>query len=172
LVLQFGGAVGTLAALGSKGLAISKYLAEELSLPQPVAAWHSHRDRIAEIAATYGFLSATLNKIASDLTLHMQTEVGELSEPHASGRGGSSTMPHNKNPVSCPAILAASDRVPGLVSTILAASPPAHQRSLGAWHAEWQTLPEIVRLTGGALHHLALLAPKLQVSPHRMGENL
>ena len=172
LVLQFGGAVGTLAALGSKGLPISKYLAEELSLPEPAASWHSHRDRIAEIAVTFGLLSATLNKIANDLTLHMQTEVGELSEPHTPGRGGSSTMPHKQNPVSCAAILAASDRVPGLVSTILAAPPHTYQRSLGSWHAEWQTLPEIVRLTGGALYQLAALAPKLQVNPRRMRENL
>lgn len=172
LVLQFGGAVGTLAALGSKGFRISKYLAEQLSLPQPAASWHSHRDRIAEIAATFALLSATLNKIANDLTLHMQTEVGELSEPHAPGRGGSSTMPHKQNPVSCAAILAASDRVPGLVSTILAAPPHTHQRSLGSWHAEWQTVPEIVRLTGGALYQLAALASKLEVNPLRMRENI
>src|SRR5262249_31060202 len=123
--LQFGGAVGTLAALGSKGTAVSRHVAEELSLPLPAASWHAHRDRIEEIAATFGMLSATLNKIASDLVLHMQTEVGELAEPHTPGRGGSSTMPHKQNPVSCAAILAASDRVPGLVSTILSA--PAHQ---------------------------------------------
>jgi 3-carboxy-cis,cis-muconate cycloisomerase len=171
-VLQFGGAVGTLAALGSNGLTISKYLAEEISLPLPSASWHSHRDRVAEIAATFGILSTALNKIANDLTLHMQTEVGELSEPRASGRGGSSTMPHKQNPVSCAAILAASARVPGLVSTILAAPPHQHQRGLGSWHAEWQTFPEIVRLSAGALHHLAALAPNLQVNAQRMRENL
>ncbi|HET9803774.1 MAG TPA: 3-carboxy-cis,cis-muconate cycloisomerase [Candidatus Acidoferrum sp.] len=170
--LQFGGAVGTLAALGSSGPAVSKCLAEELCLPLPPASWHSHRDRIAEIAATFGILSATLNKIANDLTLHMQTEIGELSEPHSSGRGGSSTMPHKQNPVSCAAVLAASNRVPGLVSTILAAQPHQHQRGLGSWHAEWQTLPEIVRLTAGALHHLGTLAPNLQVNADRMRDNL
>ncbi len=171
-VLQFGGAVGTLAALGSNGLAVSKHLADELSLPLPSASWHSHRDRILEIAATFGGLSTTLNKIANDLSLHMQTEVGELSEPHAFGRGGSSTMPHKQNPVSCAAILAASNRVPGLVSTILAAPPHQHQRGIGSWHSEWQTLPEIVRFSAGALHHLAALAPKLQVDSQRMRENL
>lgn len=172
LVLQFGGAVGTLAAFGSQGPAIAKLLGEELALPLPPASWHSHRDRIAEVAATFGLLSATLNKIANDLSLHMQTEVGELAEPIVSGRGGSSTMPHKQNPVSCAAILAASDRVPGLVSTILAAPPPAHQRGLGGWQAEWQTLPEIVRLSAGALHHLSALAQNLQINTAKMRENL
>lgn len=171
-VLQFGGAVGTLAALGSNGLTVSRHLADELSLPMPSASWHSHRDRIIEIAVTFGNLSATLNKIANDLTLHMQTEVGEISEPHTSGRGGSSTMPHKQNPVSCAAILGASSRVPGLVSTILAVPSHQHQRSLGSWHAEWQTLPEIVRLTAGALHHLTMLTPNLQINSQRMRENL
>lgn len=172
LVLQFGGAVGTLAALGAHGPSVSKHVAEELSLPLPTASWHSHRDRMAEIAATFGLLAGTLNKIAHDLSLHMQTEIGELAEPHATGRGGSSTMPHKQNPVACAAILAATIPVPGLVSTILAVQSQDHQRGLGSWHAEWTTLPEIVRLTAGALHHLAALAPKLQINTNRMRENL
>jgi 3-carboxy-cis,cis-muconate cycloisomerase len=171
-VLQFGGAVGTLAALGTHGTSVAKHLAEELSLPLPAASWHSHRDRIAEIASTFALLAATLNKIAHDLTLHMQTEVGELGEPYAPGRGGSSTMPHKQNPVVCAAILATTNRVPGLVSTILATQSQDHQRGLGSWHSEWTTLPEIVRLTAGALHHLASLAPNLQINATRMRENL
>ena len=172
LVLQFGGAVGTLAALGTHGPTVAKYLAEELSLPLPLASWHSHRDRIGEIAATFGLLAATLNKIAHDLSLHMQTEIQELSEPHAPGRGGSSTMPHKQNPVACTAILATTNRVPGLVSTILTTQPQDHQRGLGSWHAEGTTLPEIIRLTAGGLHHFAALTPNLQINAVRMRENL
>jgi 3-carboxy-cis,cis-muconate cycloisomerase len=171
-VLQFGGAVGTLAALGSNGPAVSKQLAKELSLPLPSASWHSHRDRIGEIAAAFGLFAATLNKIAHDLSLHMQTEVAELAEPHAPGRGGSSTMPHKHNPVACAAILAATNRVPALVTTILTTQPQDHQRGLGSWHAEWATLPEIVRLSAGALHHLSALAPNLQINTTRMRENI
>jgi 3-carboxy-cis,cis-muconate cycloisomerase len=172
LVLQFGGAVGTLAALGAQATAVSRNLAEELSLPLPALPWHSHRDRIAEVASTFALLSGSLNKIAHDLTLHMQTEVQELAEPSAHGRGGSSTMPHKQNPVACAAILGATSRVPGLVSTILSAMPQDHQRGLGSWHAEWETLPEIVRLSAGALRHLAAIAPNLQVNATRMRENL
>jgi 3-carboxy-cis,cis-muconate cycloisomerase len=172
LALQFGGAVGTLAALGTYGPAVAKHLAEELSLPLPVASWHSHRDRIGEIAATFGLLAATLNKIAHDLSLHMQTEIQELAEPHAPGRGVSSTMPHKQNPVACAAILAATNRVPALVSTILATQTQDHQRGLGSWHSEWTMLPEIVRLAAGGLHHMAALGPLLQVNTDRMRENL
>jgi len=172
LILQFGGAVGTLAALGPSGPTIARILAEELSLPLPNAPWHSHRDRTAEIATTFGILSGSLNKIAHDLSLHMQTEIGELSEPGASGRGGSSTMPHKQNPVACAAILAGTIRVPGLVSTILAAMPQDHQRGLGNWHAEAPTLVEIIRLSAGALHHLAELVPTVQINTDRMKANL
>jgi len=172
LVLQFGGAVGTLAALGSHGPTVAKYLAQELSLPLPSAPWHSHRDRIGEIASAFGLLSGTLNKIAHDLSLHMQTEVQELAEPHSPGRGGSSTMPHKQNPVACAAILGSTVQVPGFVSTIFATQSQDHQRGLGSWHAEWKTLPAIIRLTAGALHHLAALAPKLQINSARMRENL
>lgn len=172
LVLQFGGAVGTLAALGANGSIVAKNLSEELLLPLPTAPWHSHRDRIAEIATTFGLLSGSLAKIAHDLSLHMQTEIAELSEPAGPGRGGSSTMPHKQNPVSCAAILAATARVPGLVSTILSAMPQDHQRGLGNWHAEAPTLTEIIRLSAGALHHFAALAPNLQVNATRMRENL
>jgi 3-carboxy-cis,cis-muconate cycloisomerase len=172
LVLQFGGAVGTLAALGTNGHAVAKNLAEELRLPIPGAPWHTHRDRIAEIATTFGLLSGSLSKIAHDLSLHMQTEIGELSEPMASGRGGSSTMPHKQNPVACAAILAGTIRVPGLVSTILAAMPQDHQRGLGNWHAEEPVLSEIIRLSAGALHRLAELVSHLQINTDRMKANL
>jgi 3-carboxy-cis,cis-muconate cycloisomerase len=172
LVLQFGGAVGTLAALGAQADAVSKNLAAELNLPAPSIPWHSHRDRVAEIAATMGLLSGTLGKIARDISLHMQTEIGELREPAEEGRGGSSTMPHKRNPVACAAILSAVIRVPGLVSTMLSAMIQEEERGLGVWHAEWETLPEIVSLAGGALHHLANLVPRLEIDTERMSKNL
>src|SRR5262249_43656114 len=132
----------------------------------------THRDRIGEIASTFALLAATLNKIARDLSLLMQTEIGELAEPRAPGRGGSSAMPHKHNPVSCAAILASSNLIPSLVSTIFAVQSQEHQRGLWSWHSAWTTLPEIVRLTAGALHHFALLAPQLQINAARMRENL
>ncbi len=147
LVLQFGGAVGTLAALKEKGRPVAQALASELHLELPVAPWHAHRDRIAEVAAMLGLLVGTLGKIARDISLHMQTEIAEVSEPVAEGRGGSSTMPHKRNPVSAGVVLSAATRVPGLVSTMLSAMVQEDERGLGNWHAEWETLPQIFRLT-------------------------
>ena len=170
--LQFGGAVGTLAALGRRGPEVAKALAEELQLSLPGAPWHSHRDRLAEVATTLGLLTGTMGKIARDISLHAQTEVEELFEPAGDERGGSSTLPHKRNPVACAVVLAAANRVPGLVSTMLAAMLQEQERGLGPWHAEWETLPEIVRLSGGALHHLAELLAKLRVNPERMRQNL
>ena len=172
LVLQFGGAVGTLAALSDRGEQVARALASELHLPLPPIPWHTHRGRFAEIAAALGICVASLGKIARDISLHAQTEIGELAEPAAEGRGGSSTMPHKRNPVTCATVLAASVRVPGLVATVLSAMQQEHQRALGGWQAEWETLPEIVCLAGGALHHLAEMLPGLQVNDARMRENL
>jgi 3-carboxy-cis,cis-muconate cycloisomerase len=172
LVLQFGGAVGTLAALGHLGPAVAEGLAEDLHLSLPVVPWHSQRDRLAEVATTLGLCCGTLAKIARDISLHSQTEIGELSEPIATGRGGSSTMPHKHNPITCAVVLAAGQRVPGLVSTMLRSMDQEYQRSLGTWHAEWETLPEIVCLTGGALHHLVRMLPGIEVHSDRMRQNL
>ncbi|HXY00206.1 MAG TPA: 3-carboxy-cis,cis-muconate cycloisomerase [Candidatus Limnocylindrales bacterium] len=172
LSLQFGGAVGTLAALAGRGPDVAKALAEELKLSLPAAPWHSHRDRMAEAATFLGLVTGTLGKIARDISLHSQTEVAELFEPSGEGRGGSSTLPHKRNPVTCAIVLSASTGVPGLVSTMLTAMPQEHQRGLGGWHAEWETLPEILRLAGGALHHLADMLPHLVVDTARMRENL
>ncbi len=172
LTLQFGGAVGTLAALGGRGSEVAKALAEDLRLSLPAMPWHTHRDRIAEIATTLGLCTGTLGKIARDISLHAQTEIAELSEPSAEGRGGSSTMPHKRNPVTCAVVLAAATRIPGLVATLLSAMIQEEQRGLGGWHAEWETLPDIVRLSGGALHHLAEMLPGLEVDPQRMRHNL
>lgn len=172
LVLQFGGAVGTMAALGARGLDIAANLAKELQLPLPELPWHSHRDRLAEIATTLGLCMGTLGKIARDISLHTQTEVGEVFEPSAEGRGGSSTMPHKRNPVTCAIVLSAAVRVPPLVNTMLAALVQEHERGLGGWHAEWETLPDIVRLTSGALHHLTTTISEWEINPERMRENL
>jgi 3-carboxy-cis,cis-muconate cycloisomerase len=172
LALQFGGAVGTLAALGGRGPQVAKALAGELRLSLPCIPWHTHRDRIAEIATTLGLCTATLGKIARDISLHAQTEIAELAEPMFEGRGGSSTMPHKRNPVTCAVVLAAATRVPGLVNTLLSAMPQEEQRGLGGWHAEWETLPDIIRLSGGALHHLAEMLPGLEVDTQCMRHNL
>jgi 3-carboxy-cis,cis-muconate cycloisomerase len=172
LVLQFGGAVGTMAALGARGLDVAASLAKELQLPLPEIPWHSHRDRMAEIATTLGLFCGTLGKIARDISLHTQTEVGEVFEPSADGRGGSSTMPHKRNPVTSAVVLSAAARVPALVSTMLTAMVQEQERGLGGWHAEWETLPDIVRLTAGALHHLTTTLSELEVDPERMRLNL
>jgi 3-carboxy-cis,cis-muconate cycloisomerase len=172
LALQFGGAVGTLAALGDKGPEVAKLLADDLFLTLPPLPWHSHRDRIAEVAITLSLLTGTLGKIARDISLHSQTEIAELFEPSTPGRGGSSTMPHKRNPVTCALVLSASYRVPGLASTLLSSMIQEHQRGIGGWHAEWETLPELVCLTGGALHHLAYMLPHLEVDSARMLKNL
>jgi 3-carboxy-cis,cis-muconate cycloisomerase len=172
LTLQFGGAVGTLAALSGGGPAVAKALAEDLRLPLPSIPWHTHRDRIAEIAAALGLSTGTLGKIARDISLHAQTEIAELAEPSGEGRGGSSTMPQKRNPVTCATVLAAAQRVPGLVSTVISSMVQEQERGLGGWQAEWETLPEIVCLSGGALHHLSELLPGLHADEQRMRKNL
>jgi len=172
LALQFGGAVGTLAALRGEGPKIAKFLADELELTLPTVSWHTQRDRTAELAGFCGILTGTVGKIARDISLLAQTEIAELSEPCDEGRGGSSTLPHKRNPVTCSIVLAAAARMPGLVSTVLTCMPQEGQRALGGWQAEWETLPEILRLGGGALHHLAEMMPQLRVDPQRMLQNI
>jgi len=172
LVLQFGGAVGTLAALGSRGSDVAAALASELQLRLPDVPWHAHRDRIAEIGGALGLGTGTLGKIARDVALCAQTEIGELAEPEAEGRGGSSTLPHKRNPVASAIVLSAAARVPGLVATLLGAMDQEHERGLGGWQAEWETLPEIVGLTGGALHHLTNAIVGLRLDTARMRANL
>jgi 3-carboxy-cis,cis-muconate cycloisomerase len=171
LVLQFGGAVGTLAALEDRGFALSAALSRELKLPSPELPWHAHRDRLAEIAADVGLLVGSLGKMARDVSLMSQTEIDEVVEPSAPGRGGSSTMPHKRNPVSSAVILAAALRVPPLVSTILTAMVQEHERGLGGWHAEWETVPEIFRLAAGALSHTNQIMDGLEVHADKMLQN-
>jgi 3-carboxy-cis,cis-muconate cycloisomerase len=172
LVVQLGGAVGTLASLGERGIEVAEALGRELGLPVPATPWHSHRDRVAEIATVLGLVTGTLGKIARDIALHMQTEVAEIFEPAAEGRGGSSTMPHKRNPVTAAVVLAAALRVPPLVGAMLTAMVQEQERGLGGWHAEWEVLPEILRLSAGALHHLTESVAGLEIDTERMKANL
>ena len=172
LALQFGGAAGTLAALGDKGLLVAEKLAQELKLPLPDAPWHTHRDRIAEAASVLAILSGTCGKIARDVQLMMQTDVAEAFEPSGEGRGGSSTMPHKRNPVAAASALAAATMAPNLAATIFAAQVGDHERSAGPWHAEWPTLPSLLLVTSGALAATVDIAEGLEVDAARMRANL
>ena len=172
LALQFGGAAGTLAALGDKGLAVAEQLAKELELALPDAPWHTHRDRIAEAASVLAMLAGTCGKIARDVSLMMQTDVAEAFEPSGEGRGGSSTMPHKRNPVAAATALAAATMAPNLAATIFAAQVQDHERSAGPWHAEWPTLPTLLLVTSGALAAIVDIAEGIEVDVARMRANL
>jgi 3-carboxy-cis,cis-muconate cycloisomerase len=172
LALQFGGAAGTLASLGGSGAAVARALADDLGLDCPDLPWHGARDRVAELASFCGLLCGTLGKIGRDVVLMMQTDVAEVAEPVAAGRGGSSTMPHKRNPVLAAVMVGAGTAAPGLVATIHSAQMHEHERAAGPAHAEWRTLPELLRLTGGALRASLALAEGLTVDPARMRANL
>ncbi len=172
-VVQFAGAAGTLAALGDDaGRVQAQFVDVTLGAPSSLIPWHTQRHRNARLAAELGILTGNLGKIARDVSLMAQTEIGELAEPEAPGKGGSSAMPHKRNPVLCTLILAAAQRAPGLVATMLAAMPHEHERALGGWHAEWPTLPELFRITGSALAQMVTLIEGLQVFPERMRANI
>jgi 3-carboxy-cis,cis-muconate cycloisomerase len=172
LALQFGGAAGTLAALGDKGLLVAEKLAQELDLSLPDAPWHTHRDRIAEAASVLAILAGTCGKIARDVQLMMQTDVAEAFEPSGEGRGGSSTMPHKRNPVAAATALGAAMMAPNLAATIFASQIQDHERSAGPWHAEWPTLPGLLLVTSGALAGIVDIAEGLDVDAARMRVNL
>ncbi|MBP2297699.1 3-carboxy-cis,cis-muconate cycloisomerase [Azospirillum picis] len=172
LALQFGGAAGTLAALGDRGPAVAAALAAGLGLPLPALPWHASRDRVAGLAAALGILAGTLGTLGRDVSLMMQMEVGEAFEPAAPGRGGSSTMPHKRNPVSCAVLLSCAIRAPALVGGLLAAQVQEHERGLGGWHAEWQALPDLCRLVAGAARHGRDTIAGLTVDAVRMRANL
>jgi 3-carboxy-cis,cis-muconate cycloisomerase len=171
-VIQLGGAAGSLAALGDRGRDVAQALAKELALESPELPWHAHRDRIVNLGAALGALIGTLGKIARDISLLMQSEIAEVSEPAAPGRGTSSSMPQKRNPVACAAALAAATRAPGLVATLFAGMPQEHQRGLGGWQAEWDTLPELFLLAADALSHMLGAAEGLVVNTARMRENI
>jgi 3-carboxy-cis,cis-muconate cycloisomerase len=168
-VLQFGGAVGTLAALGPNGVPVHRGLAEELGL-KAEPSWHTHRDRFAVVITNCGLYTGGLGKIARDLSLLMQDEVGELVEKG----GGSSSMPHKRNPVASAIALAAETRMPGLVAAFLTGMVQEHERAVGGWHAEWPTLSAAIQCTGAALAALADVVDDdvLTVDTDRMRANI
>jgi 3-carboxy-cis,cis-muconate cycloisomerase len=172
LVLQFGGASGTLASLGSRGLAVTDALATRLRLRVPDLPWHAHRDRFAQLGCALGVATGTVGKIARDLSLLAQTEIGEAFEAPVEGRGGSSTMPHKRNPVSAAVALAAAVRAPGLVATLIAAMNQEHERGLGGWQAEWDTLPELIVVAASGARALADALDGLVIDPSRMRANI
>jgi 3-carboxy-cis,cis-muconate cycloisomerase len=172
LVVEFGGAVGTLAALGTAGGVVSAELARILDLKEPELPWHTQRDNLVELVQVLAILTGTLAKLARDIALLMQSEVGEAAEAHNEGRGGSSTMPHKHNPVACAAVIATNARMPGLASTMMHAMSQEHERGLGLWQAEWETVPEAFRLTAAALDYSIEIAQGLQVDAARMMSNL
>jgi 3-carboxy-cis,cis-muconate cycloisomerase len=170
-VLQFGGAAGTLAALGKKGPRVAKRLAEELDLRLD-APWHAERDRIANVASAVGILIGAAGKIARDVSLLMQTEVGEVFEPAGHGRGGSSTMPHKRNPIACAQILAAANLAPGLVASLLSGMVQEQERALGGWQAEWIAVPQLFLLASGVTSRLVEIAEGMEIDAARMRKNL
>ena len=187
LAVQFGGAAGTLASLGEAGQQVAALLAEELGLAVPVLPWHTDRLRIIDLGAALARVAAALGKIARDVTLLAQSEVGEVSEgggppaarspdpqgPAASPRrGGSSAMPHKHNPVASIAVLGCTRQVPGLLGILVSNSEQELQRAAGAWHAEWEPLTALLRLTGSASSWAAELLSGLTVDTSRMAANL
>lgn len=171
-VLQFAGAAGTLAALGRKGPAVAKRLSSELKLPLADGPWHAQRDRIAQLASALGIVIGTCGKFARDISLHMQTEVGEVYEPAAKGRGGSSAMPHKRNPALSFQILACANLGPGLVASVLSGMVQEHERAAGGWQSEWIAMPQLFLLASGALERTVEIAEGMEVHPRRMRENL
>ncbi len=172
LCLQFGGASGTLAALGDRGLAVSEALAAGLEIANPDAPWHGHRDRLAALLAALAIYTGSLGKMALDIALLMQFEVGEAAEPVVEGRGGSSSMPHKRNPTACMLAIAAARRTPGLLGNFLGGMVQEHERGLGGWQSEWTAVEGILQAAGVAVESMAGVAEGLTVDPDRMRRNI
>ena len=168
LAVQFGGAVGTLANLGDRGLEVADGLARRLELTAPALPWHTIRNRPVRIACALGATLGLLGKIGRDVVLLAQSEVAEVAEGGGEGRGGSSTMPHKRNPVGGIGLIACAQRGPGLVATMLASMVSEHERGTGAWQAEWDTLLELLRLTGSSAAIARELLAGLKVDPGKM----
>ena len=169
---QFSGAAGTLASLGDKGLAVQDTLADELGLARPEITWHTMRDNVAEVTNFLGLITGTLAKIGTDVLMMMQTEVGEVFEPFAPGRGASSTMPQKRNPVSSELLIIAAKAVRQNVAMMLDGMVQDHERASGPWHVEWLALPQTFILTAGALHQAREMLEGLIVDSDRMRANL
>ena len=172
LVVQFGGAVGTLSSLEDRGIETMEALAAELQLEAPAAPWHTQRDNIVELANWLSMVSGSLAKMAQDVVLLAQTDVGEVRESDDPSRGGSSTMPQKSNPVVSEAIIAAARANANLVATMHQAMIQEHERGAGSWQIEWLTLPRIFELTAGALNNALFLSENLVVDADRMRTNL
>ncbi|MES1163367.1 MAG: lyase family protein, partial [Rhizobacter sp.] len=172
LKVQLGGAVGTLAQMKGEGPAVRQRMAEDLGLGNDGSAWHTQRDEWVALGCQLGILVGSLGKIAGDIALMGQWEVGELAEPSEPGRGGSSAMPHKRNPVASMVALAAAQRAPQRVAALLAAMPQAHERALGAWQAELAEWPQLLMSAHGSVRALAGALPGLQVDVARMRANI
>ncbi len=172
LKLQLGGTVGTLSAMNGKGARVSELMAIDLKLTAPQMSWHTQRDEWVALGCELGLLTGSLGKIARDIVLMSQAEVGEVAEPVEPGRGGPSNMPHKHNPVASMVAIAASQRVPQRVAALLAVMPQEHERALGAWQAELAEWPQLVISAHGSARALAQALPGLQVDAHRMRGNL
>ncbi|HEY1232677.1 MAG TPA: 3-carboxy-cis,cis-muconate cycloisomerase [Candidatus Binatia bacterium] len=172
MVVQFGGAAGTLAALGDKGVPVMQALADELRLGVPLMPWHAQRDSLAEFAGWLSLVTGSLGKMAQDIILLAQTEIGEVGESTEQGRGGSSTMPQKSNPITSELIIAAARTNASLVSAMYNAQIQEQERGTHGWQMEWLVLPQMVLLTNGALKHALYLASHLQVDGKTMKENI
>jgi 3-carboxy-cis,cis-muconate cycloisomerase len=172
LAASLGGPVGTLATFGDKGPALLEAFAHELKLAAPPISWHGSRGRMAESGAWIATMLGTLAKMATDVVHLMSTEVGEAAEPHMPGRGGSSAMPHKRNPVSSTVIIAAHAAAKGHIATLLDAMAASHERAPGLWHAEWLALPQLFGLASGALREAIAMAEGLTIDANRMRANL
>jgi 3-carboxy-cis,cis-muconate cycloisomerase len=172
LSLQLGGAVGTLAQMQGQGRALAELMAAELQLRAPLASWHTQRDEWVALGCELGVLVGSLGKMAKDISLMGQYELGELAEPAEAGRGGSSAMPHKRNPVACMVALAAAQRAPQRVAALLAAMPQEHERALGNWQAELAEWPGLLMSAHGSARAMAQALPGLQVDTARMRANL
>ena len=172
LAVQLGGAAGTLAPLGDKGLQVVELLASELGLPVPDLPWHAERDRIAEIAGTLGVVAGAMAKVAGDVVLLTQTEVGEALEGAAPGKGGSSAMPQKHNPIDATTAIASARLAVGEVPVIMSAMAQEHERAAGGWQAEWMAVPNLFRFTASAVERVRDAVGGLKVDPARMRANL
>jgi 3-carboxy-cis,cis-muconate cycloisomerase len=172
LAVELGGAAGTLASLAPDGITVLRHLAEELALEEPVVPWHTARARMADLGAALVLAAGALEKIGRDVILMAQTEVAEVAEPGGGERGGSSTLPHKRNPVGSALVVACAARVRGEASILLAAMAQEHERAAGGWQAEWEALSGALAYTGGAAAAIREVLEGLEVRAERMRENL